>query len=253
MRLPDLVAHRGYALRYPENTLCALEAAIEAGASHVEIDVQLTQDAFPILFHDRTLERMCGVRGAVHERSLSELRELSCGEAGRFGDRFRPEGIASLAGFVQLLRSHPQVTAFVEIKRVAIEEFGSERVLERVLPAIEPALHQCALISFSLKFLSVARRWHPIPLGAVFDVWSEREQPAVRDIRPEYVFCDVEGLPRSGDLAPALAEGPTRIAVYEVADAQLAVDLCARGVDLVETFAIGEMKSALAALASRTG
>src|SRR6187399_213065 len=100
MPLPELVAHRGYAARFPENTLSALEAAIEAGARWVEIDVQLTSDGFPVLFHDRTLERMCGVKGAVHERTLSDLRALSCGEAGKFGDRFKNEGLLSLAGFV---------------------------------------------------------------------------------------------------------------------------------------------------------
>src|SRR5207244_2240185 len=59
MPLPDLVAHRGYALRYPENTLVALDAAIRAGAKYVELDVQLSKDGFPVLMHDKTLARMC--------------------------------------------------------------------------------------------------------------------------------------------------------------------------------------------------
>src|SRR5439155_894485 len=93
----------------------------------------------------------------VHELTLSELRALSCGEKPKFGEQFASEGIASLAGFVQLLRKHPQVTAFVEIKRIAIDHFGREKVLERVLPALDAAIHQCVLISFSLEFLSAAR------------------------------------------------------------------------------------------------
>jgi glycerophosphoryl diester phosphodiesterase len=237
MHLPELVAHRGWARRYPENTLSALEAAIDAGARWVEVDVQLSADGFPVLFHDRSLERMCGVHGAIHQRTLADLRALSCGERGRFGETFATEGIASLAGFVQLLRRHPEVHAFVEIKRAAIEQFGGARILERVLPAIEPALHQVALISFSLPFLAEVRASHPIPVGAVFDRWSEREQPIVEDVSPEYVFCDLEGLPAEG----ALAHGSARIAVYEVAEPALARDLGKRGVGLVETFAIGEM------------
>ncbi|MGF1546037.1 MAG: glycerophosphodiester phosphodiesterase family protein, partial [Thiotrichales bacterium] len=61
----DLVAHRGYALRYPENTLPAIEAALAAGARYVEIDVQLSADQVPVLFHDRSLMRMCEVTGAL--------------------------------------------------------------------------------------------------------------------------------------------------------------------------------------------
>ena len=180
---PKLVAHRGYALRYPENTLSAMEAAINAGARYVECDVQLSSDGFPVLMHDRTLERMCGVKMPVHELALADLRVLSCGERAKFGAKFAGEGIASLAGFVQLLRRHPHVTAFVEIKRIAIERFGRERILERVLPALDSALHQCVIISFSLEFLSATRAAHPLPLGAVFDTWSELDQKLVRELQ----------------------------------------------------------------------
>jgi glycerophosphoryl diester phosphodiesterase len=240
---PELVAHRGYALRYPENTLVAMEAAITAGARFVECDVQLSQDGFPVLMHDRTLERMCGAKAAVHELALADLRALSCGESAKFGSKFASEGIASLAGFVQLLRRHPQVTAFIEIKRIAIEQFGRERILERVLPAIDAAVHQCVFISFSLEFLSAARAAHPLPLGAVFDDWNERGQTIVSEIDPEYVFCDVDGLPREG----RLEYGRARVAVYEVADERVARGLGDRGVALVETFEIAEMREKLGA------
>ncbi|MBK7874562.1 MAG: glycerophosphodiester phosphodiesterase [Planctomycetes bacterium] len=241
MPAPKLVAHRGYARRFPENTLAAVEGAIHAGAHFVEIDVQLTSDGYPVLFHDRTTERMCGEPGSIGERTLAQVRELSCHEPGTFGAQFQSEGIASLGAFAQLLRKHPQVRAFVEVKRAALERFGNERVLERVLHAIEPARHQCSLISFSLPFLLHTRAAHPIALGAVFDAWKERDQPAVRELRPEFVFCDVEGLPARG----ALAHDGARLVIYEVADSKLAIALGERGVEFVETFEIGAMRAAL--------
>jgi len=241
MTVPELVAHRGYARRFPENTLAAVDAAIRAGARHVEIDVQISADGFPVLFHDRTLERMCGVTGAIHELTLAELRALSCHEPKTFGDRFRGEGVASLASFAQLVRQHPQVHAFVEVKRVAIERLGNERVLEKVLAAIEPAIAQCSLISFSIPFLTATRRAHQIRLGAVFDTWKEREHAAVWDLAPEFVFCDVDGLPARG----ALQHDHAKIAVYEITDPAQARSLHARGVHLVETFEIAEMLAAL--------
>lgn len=244
VRSLELVAHRGYTLRYPENTIAAFEAAIAAGARYLETDVQLSSDGVPVLFHDRTLARLCGVSGAVHERTFAGLRAHSCADRGRFGDRFLDEHLASLEEFVQLVSAHPQVHAFVEIKRAALEQFGHERVLERVMAAIEPVLAQCSLISFSLEFLATVRRRNAIALGAVFDAWRERRQSIVEEIAPEFVFCDVDGLPRTGPIDA----GRARLAVYEVADPKLALDLAARGVELIETFAIAEMLASLRTL-----
>jgi glycerophosphoryl diester phosphodiesterase len=243
-----LVAHRGWAARFPENTLLALEEAVSAGARYVEIDVQLSSDGRPVLFHDRTLDRMCGVGGPVHGRTLAELRALACAERPRFGERFASVRVAELAGLVDLLHSHRDVLAFVEIKRASIEHFGAEAVFEATVPLLEPVREQVALISFSLPFLAHARTRSALPLGAVFDKFQEREQPDARAISAEYTFCDVEGLPPKG----VLDARPSKLAVYEVADPALAIDLFRRGVDLVETFAIGDMIPAVRDLEARS-
>jgi glycerophosphoryl diester phosphodiesterase len=246
-RLPDLVAHRGYASRYPENTLSALAAAIEAGARFVEVDVQLSSDLHPFLFHDRTLERMCGASGPVHVRTRAELAALPCSEPGTFGTRFESERIADLPGLVALLAKHEPVFAFVEIKRASIDAFGSRKILDALLPLLEPVRARVALISFSIPFLVEARRHTPIPLGAVFDAWNELDSREVEALAADYVFCDVEGLPAAG----SLALDPARVAVYEVADPARAAELGDRGVTLVETFAIGEMIAAFGELHGR--
>jgi hypothetical protein len=67
----------------------------------------------------------------------------------------------------------------------------------------------------------------------------------MRQINPDYLFCDSEGLPRFGKLHFLDA----RLAVFEVTDAALALKLGRRGVALVETFAIGELQTDLARLA----
>jgi len=204
--------------------------------------VQLSSDEVPFVFHDRTLERMCGVPGALHEHDAATLERLACAERGRFGERFAELRIARLAELPQLLARHPGAQAFVEIKRVALERFGAERVLSRVLRPLRAVEERCALISFSLPFLEYARAHCSLRLGAVFDRWEERLQPEVARIAPEFVFCDLDGLPAQGRL-----EHPgARIAVYEVAEPQIARALGARGVELVETFRIVEMLAALA-------
>jgi len=241
MPTPTLVAHRGHAAACPENTLLALEEALAAGAPWVEIDVQLSAEGVPVLFHDRTLERMCGVPGAIHERSWAELAQLSCAERGRFGERFAGQRLARLEDLRPLLLRHPRAQAFVEIKRVALERFGEERVLASALRELRGVEERCVLISFSLPFLAHARAHCALRLGAVCDRWEELRDPALAPCAPDFVFCDVAGLPRAGRL-----EHPgARIAVYEVADAAQARALAARGVELVETFRIVELLAAL--------
>lgn len=53
---PHILAHRGYATTAPENSMGAFEAAVSAGATHVETDVHLTRDGIVVLFHDDELD-----------------------------------------------------------------------------------------------------------------------------------------------------------------------------------------------------
>ena len=86
---PELIAHRGHARRLPENTLAALQAAVTAGASYVEFDVQLTADEVPVLCHDETLRRTAGIEGRILDLPWSRVRALDAGEAARFGTEFK--------------------------------------------------------------------------------------------------------------------------------------------------------------------
>src|SRR5262249_7476269 len=77
-------AHRGYSSDFPENTLPALEAALEAGAHVAEIDVRLTRDGKLVLMHDPTVDRTTDGSGPVSDMSLEEVKKL---DAGRWFDR----------------------------------------------------------------------------------------------------------------------------------------------------------------------
>ncbi|MEE1279555.1 MAG: glycerophosphodiester phosphodiesterase family protein [Oscillospiraceae bacterium] len=76
-----IIAHRGLHSIFkdtPENSLPAFEAAAERGIA-IEIDIHITRDGKVVVFHDDTLDRMCGVSGIIEEKTLSELKELSLG------------------------------------------------------------------------------------------------------------------------------------------------------------------------------
>ena len=248
MIMPKLVAHRGYPRHYPENTLIGIEAAVAAGARFVEVDVQISRDRVPVLFHDRGLKRLCGVDGRIQDYRYDELWAFRASEPGKFGDRFNNVHIPRLAELGHFLQRHPDVTAFIELKRSSLEHFGVETMLDLVRRALKPALAQCVLISYSLPALLAARHTGWSRIGAVIDQWSEREQPLISEIHPQFLFCDADGLPRTGDLHAA----DIKLVVFEVAEPQVALDLAARGVDFIETFAVGEMIQQLAQLSAAT-
>lgn len=69
-------AHRGLhdnASDAPENSMKAFERAVEAGYG-IEMDIQLSKDKIPVVFHDFTLERVCGAQGKVSDYTFEELQ-----------------------------------------------------------------------------------------------------------------------------------------------------------------------------------
>lgn len=243
--MPELIAHRGYPWRFPENTLQGIAAALRAGARYVEIDVQMTADRVPVLFHDSTLERLCEAPGAVHDYSLAALSRLCPGEPGRFGPAFAGVVIPTLGEVVVVLRDWPQATLFVEIKGEALVQFGREAVYGAVVATLTAIRERAVLISFDLDFLLAARRAGWTALGAVMERWDALDDLRLARIAPAYLFTDLAHLPPTGDLAGPATRLGVRLAVYEVADSEVALALAARGVDLIETFAIAEMRAAL--------
>lgn len=75
-------AHRGLHSpdkSVPENSLAAFRLAVEAGYG-IELDIQLSKDGQVVVFHDDTLDRVCGIAGRVDAFSLQELQQMRlCG------------------------------------------------------------------------------------------------------------------------------------------------------------------------------
>jgi glycerophosphoryl diester phosphodiesterase len=70
------IAHRGDPRRAPENTLSAFQAACSASYSHLELDVQLSKDGVPVVFHDYTINRLCDGTGYLRDYTVNELKQF---------------------------------------------------------------------------------------------------------------------------------------------------------------------------------
>lgn len=73
------IAHRGASGYAPENTIPAIELAVEMKADSIEIDVQLTKDGVPVVIHDETVNRTTNGKGYVRTKTLEQIKQLDAG------------------------------------------------------------------------------------------------------------------------------------------------------------------------------
>lgn len=239
--LPEIIAHRGNAAEFPENTLPALASAVELGARHVEFDVQLTSDKVPVVLHDADLARVADRPDVIHDLSWSQFSEIPVGEVRRFGDRFAFTYPPSLAQTMDALAGWKGVTAFVEVKRASLRKFGREVVLRRVADVVAPAVNRCVLISFDLPSLRILRMMTGARIGWVLPTYDEHAAADAAAVAPEFLFCNLERLPTAPE---RLWPGPWEWAIYEVPNLPTARDCHARGARFVETMSVRALLAA---------
>lgn len=130
--------HRGYAGKYPENTMSAFIAAAELGVDLIELDVVSSKDGIPVICHDYELDRTSDGHGLLADYTLEELRQFNM--AARSDLAVRPERICTFEEICVLLRKYPELMLNIDMKeddgtiaaKVAdiVEQFGyQERVI----------------------------------------------------------------------------------------------------------------------------
>ncbi len=179
-------AHRGASHYAPENTFQAFYEGLRLGADGIETDIQLSRDGVPVLFHDDTLSRVCGVDAKVSDLTLAELKNLLvAGPEGSSSDlpdldmpprpyTLGPDRICTLAEFLQHF-GFRKLTFALEIK------MDHPRLDEQVLALIQAydVLDKVIVTSFNPAILSRIRglirhdpHLAPLRLGYLVREWS---------------------------------------------------------------------------------
>ena len=145
-------AHQGGAWEAPSSTLYAIEHALEAGATAVELDVHATADGELVVCHDATVDRTTAASGTIASFTLAELRAMDFSYwwipgadvtpgrpaadyplRGRAPDE-RAFGIATLR---EVLERFPGVVLNLDIKQTAPVVAPYEETLARLLAEFE--------------------------------------------------------------------------------------------------------------------
>jgi|GEM_PF-828402 Glycerophosphoryl diester phosphodiesterase len=236
----EIIAHRGASADAPENTLASLKLAWEQGAEWAECDVSLSKDGHPVLFHDETTERLVGVKKAVAEQTLQELRQLDVGEWKE--SKFAGERIPTLA---QALAQVPTG------KRLLVElKCGPEGVpaVLHVIDASGLSLDQLRIISSSVQTITAIKKARP-ELSTTWVV--EDVSPKVDSLIASAKAAGADGVDLSASslidraFVEQLRAAGLRVDVWTVDDALEARRLVEAGVNGITTNRPGWMREQL--------
>ena len=143
---PWAIGHRG-SLYAVENTTKAVEAAADQGADYAEIDVQLSKDGIPVVFHDDTLSRLAGVSKKVGDLTVEELKQQTLVAHDEEGK------IPTFEEMIQAaLGAEKPVGLLVELKPT---QENKEELVRKVIETVETCNAQRQCIFMSLDYESV--------------------------------------------------------------------------------------------------
>jgi len=124
----NISAHRGASRQAPENTLPAIEAAIESMADYAEIDVQESSDGRIVLMHDLTLMRTAGVDLYVSDLTFRQLRRYDVGSW--FGKDYIYTRIPTLEEVLEIAKG--KIGLNIELKRTKSGGDLAQKVVELI-------------------------------------------------------------------------------------------------------------------------
>ncbi len=150
-----IVAHRGAAGKAPENTLAAINQAIEDKTDWVEIDVQETVDGEVVVIHDSDFMKLAGKQIKVWDATLAQMGDIDIGSW--FDPSFSQQRVPTLKQVLEVARDKANVV-------IELKYYGHDKKLEqRVVDIVEEAgmVKQTAIMSLKYDALKKVRALRP--------------------------------------------------------------------------------------------
>lgn len=225
---PAFQAHRGFHLNYEEeNSWISLSRAKEHGFLIAEVDVQLTKDRVPILFHDFNLEKSKGIDINIMNLNFAELKQ--------FGDFPKLQDVLQSSDRPDLLN--------IEIKSKNFISFESEHLILTLIESLKmsrnvviSSFNPWSLLYAKVNFPKIHRALIATDKKESWNVFYLRKMLTIPLIKPHALHIQNEMFePLETDLQTVL----NPIAVWTVNDRSRSEFLLERGVSSIITDRLG--------------
>ena len=139
----EIIAHRGGAAIAPENTIAAIEKALDIGAGMIEIDVRQTKDSVVVVLHDGSIDRTTDGTGDIDDLLFDDLKDVDAGDW--FTGAYKGQRIPTLEQVLDVVDGKARL--LIEVKEGHKKYKGIE---ERIVQAIHDkgAQSWCIVQSF---------------------------------------------------------------------------------------------------------
>lgn len=191
-----VIAHRGASAYYPENTMAAFKGAVEMEAEMIELDVMLSSDGVPMVFHDAKLNRHSSGKGLLSYHTSEELKALDAGSW--FDQAFAGEEIPTLEEVLAFASG--TIALNIEIKTEAVTDQRSGGVEEKCLALVkEYGMENHVLFSsFDYRAVTHLKELDPdIPVALLYNrsqVDSKIPSDLIKTYRADAFNCSYQQL-----------------------------------------------------------
>jgi glycerophosphoryl diester phosphodiesterase len=179
LKQEEIIAHRGASYYAPENTIAAIQTAINQGVDGVEFDVWGTKDDIPVLLHDATLTRTTNTisNKKIWDLTYDEIKDLDAGSW--FSSDFVGERIPTFEEAILTLKG--KAVAFIDMKT------GSRAVESEVYRIIleNNMVNDVRIMSFSVNQLYRFKEFNPnlttilLVGSSTYDIYDHLEDDRV--------------------------------------------------------------------------
>lgn len=147
-----VIAHRGASAYYPENTMAAFRGAVDMSAEMIELDVMMSSDGVPVVFHDAHLDDHTNGSGLLADFTLEELQTLDAGSW--FDSTFAGEPIPTLEEVLQYASG--KIALNIEIKTEAVTDRLEGGIEEKSLALVREYEMENHVLFSSFDYRAIA-------------------------------------------------------------------------------------------------
>lgn len=232
LKLPSVIGHRGAAACAPENTLEGIHTAADMGMKWIELDVKLTKDSVPIIFHDDDLDRTTNGHGPVAQMNFSDLRDLEAGSW--FSEGFSGIRIPTLEEAIEVILAR-DLGVNLEIKPCPGREVETAEAMLDILSQIWDDRDRLLISSFSHVALETSMDMaNDFYRGLLLESEPAPNWSELADYL-DAATINIDGRTASREFIEEIMEAQKPILAYTINDPQLARRLRQWGVDTMFT------------------